>query len=281
MKIFILDDDKNVIRIIKKIISDRDLGIVIGEDIDGEKGYKKIVELNPDLVIVDLLMPGMDGITIVRDLKKVFPQMEFIMISQVSSKDMVGRAYKYGVEYYIYKPVNALEVESIIKKVQERIKIDRVIDELQFIFQRKKDLNREEKTEKFCEQCIKNVLMRLGIIGEKGSKDIIDICRYIIENDLNFTRVTLRGLCKEFSKNPKSMEQRMRRTIAIAMSNIANLGVEDYMNEIFVEYSSSLFKFEQVKKEMDYIRGKVSRGGSVNIMKFIKGLILYCENIND
>ncbi|WP_026893939.1 response regulator [Clostridiisalibacter paucivorans] len=281
MKIFILDDDKNVIRIIKKIINDRDLGTVIGEDIDGEKGYEKIVELNPDLVIVDLLMPGMDGITIVRDLKKVFPQMEFIMISQVSSKDMVGRAYKYGVEYYIYKPVNALEVESIIKKVQERIKIDRVIDELQFIFQRKKDLNREEKSEEFCEQCIKNVLMRLGIIGEKGSKDIIDICRYIVENNLNFTRVTLRGLCKEFSKNPKSMEQRMRRTIAIAMSNIANLGVEDYMNEIFVEYSSSLFKFEQVKKEMDYIRGKVNRGGSVNIMKFIKGLILYCENINN
>ncbi len=47
----------------------------------------------------------------------------------------------------------------------------------------------------------------------------------------------------------------MRRTIGMAMSNIANLGIEDYMNEIFVEFSNTLFNFEQVRREMEYIRG--------------------------
>lgn len=281
MKIYILDDDANVIRILKKIIDDRNLGIVVGKATDGIEGYEEIESIQPDLVIIDLLMPGKDGISIVKELKKKYPEMEFVMISQVSSKDMVGNAYRCGVEYYIYKPINALEVESIIKKVQERIEIDRTITKIQSLFESRQLLDVDDKQNKFCEQCIKNVLMKLGVIGEKGTNDIIDLCRYIIENNINITEITIRELCKNFSKKPKSMEQRMRRTIAIAMSNIANLGIEDYMNEIFVEYSSSLFNFEQVKKEMDYIRDKSKRGGSVNMKKFIMGLISYCENINN
>lgn len=281
MRIFILDDDANVIRILEKIIHDRSLGTVVGKAMDGKEGYEKIESLKPDLILIDLLMPGEDGISIVRKLKSVYSNMEFIMISQVSSKDMVEKAYKHGVEYYIYKPINALEVETIIKKVKERMQIDKTLMKIQELFSDKEVSieNRDEKDS--CEQCIKNILKKLGIMGEKGSYDIIKVCEYIINNNIDISNMTIRNLCNNFSENPKSMEQRMRRTIAVAMSNIASLGIEDYMNDIFVEYSSSLFNFEQVKKEMDFIRGKNQRGGSVNTKKFIAGLITHCENKNN
>ncbi|HHV25815.1 response regulator [Anaerosalibacter bizertensis] len=281
MRIFILDDDANVIRILEKIIHDRSLGTVVGKAMDGKEGYEKIESLKPDLILIDLLMPGEDGISIVRKLKSVYSNMEFIMISQVSSKDMVEKAYKHGVEYYIYKPINALEVEIIIKKVKERMQIDKTLMKIQELFSDKEVSieNRDEKDS--CEQCIKNILKKLGIMGEKGSYDIIKVCEYIINNNVDISNMTIRNLCNNFSENPKSMEQRMRRTIAVAMSNIASLGIEDYMNDIFVEYSSSLFNFEQVKKEMDFIRGKNQRGGSVNTKKFIAGLITHCENKNN
>ena len=281
MRIFILDDDANVIRILEKIIHDRSLGTVVGKAMDGKEGYEKIESLKPDLILIDLLMPGEDGISIVRKLKSVYSNMEFIMISQVSSKDMVEKAYKHGVEYYIYKPINALEVETIIKKVKERMQIDKTLMKIQELFSDKEVSieNRDEKDS--CEQCIKNILKKLGIMGEKGSYDIIKVCEYIINDNIDISNMTIRNLCNNFSENPKSMEQRMRRTIAVAMSNIASLGIEDYMNDIFVEYSSSLFNFEQVKKEMDFIRGKNQRGGSVNTKKFIDGQIKQCENKNN
>ena len=47
---------------------------------------------------------------------------------------MVEKAYRYGVEYYIYKPINAIEVEMIIRKVIERIEINRTILKMQQIF---------------------------------------------------------------------------------------------------------------------------------------------------
>ncbi len=278
MKIFILDDDKNVIRVLEKIIFDRKLGLVVGHAMDGEKGIEEIKRLKPDLVLVDLLMPQTDGLTVIKTLKKQYPLMEFIMISQVSSKEMVGKAYEYGVEYYIYKPINALEVESIIRKVIERIDIDRTLLKIQSLFNRKQE--DQKNVDKFCERCIKSVLHRLGVVGERGSQDIVEVTKYIIDNNINITEMTIRELCSNFTDNPGTMEQRMRRTISLAMSNIANLGIEDYMNDIFVEYSSSLFNFEQVRKEMDYIRGKADKGGSINMKKFLMGVISYCENIN-
>src|SRR5699024_10357065 len=166
MKIFILDDDENVIRILKKIVYDRKLGLVIGHTTDGDKGLKEIKRLKPDLVLIDLLMPETDGLTIIKTIKKEYPQIEFIMISQVSSKDMVAKAYKYGVEYYIYKPINALEVESIIRKVIERIDIDRTLLKIQSLFNKKQIHENERDVDRFCEDCIKKVLHRLGVAGE-------------------------------------------------------------------------------------------------------------------
>lgn len=276
MRIFILDDDVNIIYILKMIIEDKELGTVVGEAMDGDIGIKKIRSLSPDIVLIDLLMPGIDGLTIVKQIKEEYPEIQFIMISQVYSKNMIEKAYRYGVEYYVNKPINAIEVEIIIKKVTERIEIDRAILKVWEKFDNKapRDL---EKAKGICEQSINNILMELGIIGENGSDDIIAIIKYVVENEINFKQVTMRELCSLFTDNPRSMEQRIRRALNIAMTNIANLGLEDYMNETFVEYSNSLFNFEQVRKEMEFIRGNIDKGGSTNIKNFIIGLMSYCE----
>ena len=105
MRFFILDDDMNVIQILKRIIEDKELGVIVGQETDGLKGMEKIKAIRPDIVLIDLLMPGMDGLNIVKKLKEEYDDIEFIMISQVSSKDMVEKAYQYGVEYFIYKPI--------------------------------------------------------------------------------------------------------------------------------------------------------------------------------
>ncbi len=70
MKIFILDDDKNVIRILQKIIKDKELGEVVGVARDGKDGLEEIKATMPDIVLIDLLMPEIDGLTVVKELKK-------------------------------------------------------------------------------------------------------------------------------------------------------------------------------------------------------------------
>ncbi len=276
MKIYIVEDDINVINILGKIIEDRNLGNLIGFSRDGMTGEREILELNPDIVLVDLLMPGKDGINLVKEIKNLRPSIQFIMISQVSSKDMIGKAYEYGVEYYISKPINALEIDNVIKKVTERINMERAIGEIQRLVNISNiDSEKVSDNEKDIEIKINKIMQKIGIIGEVGSQDIVDVVSYLIKNNKTMNDFTITELLSKFTDQTKSMEQRIRRTAAVGLTNLANIGIEDYMNEIFVEYSNGLYSFEQVKIDMDYIRGKSNRRGGVNLKKFIDGMVFY------
>jgi two-component system response regulator YcbB len=121
---------------------------------------------------------------------------------------------------------------------------------------------------------IRLIFSKLGIVGEKGGEDLLKICAYMLENDLKTFDFRVRDICDELCDNPKAMEQRLRRAINRGLINMANLGIEDYMNEIFVRFSGTLYDFESVKAEMDYIRGKRKSGGKISVRKFIDNLIL-------
>lgn len=273
MRIFIVEDDKNIVKILEKIIIDKNLGDVIGKAYDGVSALKDIKVLKPDIVLVDLLMPGKDGISLIKEVKSIYSDIQFIMISQVSSKDMVAKAYQSGIEYYISKPINAIEVQTVIKKVIERLNMNKKLDQIQNIFT--SDLNTSRESQIDSVKGIERVMERIGIIGEVGSQDIITLANYLIDTNQSMADFTIKELCSRFSDNPKSMEQRIRRTATVGLINLANLGIEDYMNEIFTEYSNGLYSFEQIKIEMDYIRGKSDKRGKINIKKFMDGMVYY------
>lgn len=275
MKIYIVEDDGNIVRILEKIIMDKSLGSVAGSANDGITGLQEIEVLKPDIVLVDLLMPGKDGISLVREAKTIHPDIQYIMISQVSSKDMISKAYQSGVEYYISKPIDAIEVQTVINKVKEKINMNKKLAQIQSLFAgESKDLNKNQ-TNADNMSGVKRVMQRIGIIGETGSQDIMDVVKYLIDTNQTMANFTIKELCSRFTDNPKTMEQRIRRTATIGMINLANIGIEDYMNEIFTEYSNGLYNFEQLKIEMDFIRGKSKKRGKVNIKKFIDGIVYY------
>ena len=71
MRIYIVDDDKNVIKILERIIIDKNLGDIVGSAQDGITALEEIKSLRPDIALVDLLMPGMDGISLVKEIKSI------------------------------------------------------------------------------------------------------------------------------------------------------------------------------------------------------------------
>lgn len=197
------------------------------------------------------------------------------MISQVSSKEMIGRAYQSGVEYYISKPINALETQSVIQKVKEKINLSRTLSQIQNIFATAVEPTSENVRDNKEEE-IRRIFQKIGIVGEVGSQDILNIVKYLLDTGKSMTDFTVKEICGKFTDQTKSMEQRIRRTATIGMTNLAHLGIEDYMNETLNEFANGLFSYEQIKIEMDYIRGKSNKRGKVNIGKFIDGLLTYC-----
>ena len=248
---------------------------------NGIEGLEKIRMHSPDIVITDIKMPVMDGITFVKQASEAYPQLAFIMLSQVAAKDMISSAYESGIEFFIQKPINSIEVENVIKKVVKNLTMQRTLTEMQSLFMNQmQEILPQEPGKTVQEDAhierVKDILQKLGVIGEIGSKDIVSIVDYMITNRDTVADATLVELCSKFTDNPKSMEQRIRRTANSAMVNLANLGIEDYSNDTFIEYSNTLFNFEQVRREMDYIRGKEPKGGNVKIRNFLNALVSYC-----
>lgn len=279
MKFYLLDDDRTITNILKIIIQKRNLGEVCGTSTHAVEALEDIRILKPDIIITDLLMPEMDGITFVKKAKEILPDAACIMLSQVASKDMIENAYEEGIEFYIQKPLNSVEAEKVIQTVSRNLSMQRTLQKMQNIFEDSVQTSVSPTPQKQKDYLpkLQKILQRLGIIGDAGSKDIITIIEYLIEEKEDVTNTTLHELCSHFTDSPKTMEQRIRRATANGMVNLAHLGLEDYGNEIFTEYANSLYNFEQVRKEMDFIRGKTNKHGNIKIRNFLNALLISCQ----
>lgn len=279
MSFYFIDDDKNICNILKLIINERGLGVCCGSANNAAEALEDLPSAKPDIVIVDLLMPEMDGISFVKQARKIVPDASYIMLSQVSSKDMIASAYEAGIEFFIQKPINSVEVEAVIKKVSDGLSMKRMVRKMQNIFMEDTSpatVTVPDNSEQI-ENSLRTILTRIGIIGDIGSKDIISIVKYLVDHQDHADSLTVSYLCSRFCDTPKSMEQRIRRTAFNGLVNLAHLGLEDYSNEIFVDYSSTLYNFEQVRREMDFIRGKTDKHGNVRIKQFLNALASYCQ----
>lgn len=280
MKIYLLYDDENDKNTLRRIIANNDLGLISGESNNPKENVENIIDTKPDLVIFDISKGDLSRLDIIKDVKEKKLSIHLIVIANPESKKMVEMAYRYGVDFFIYKPINDFEVSILLKRVREKLLLDNQLTKIQHLINNIKQIDMDMRVSHNWEKDINGILLKLGIIGENGSEDLVKIAKYIIENNINLNYMGIRELCSKFTDNPRVMEQKMRRAINMAMTNIASLGIEDYMNETFVEYSNTLFNFEQVKKEMDYLRGKSNEKGSINMKRFISGLCTICENNN-
>lgn len=276
MKIFIIEDDISVIGILEDIVERSGLGSVCGDTGDGPPDLDQVLSLNPDLILIDLLMPGKDGIQIVRELKERGCGAKFIMISQVSAKEMIAKAYTAGVEFFIQKPINLIEVRQVISNVKSQIENERALKTIQSVFAGREAPASRPAPAELHRRKLTHILSQLGMAGEKGSKDITDLCLILLEEGGNVSQTGVSALCARLPGPPKSTEQRIRRAVERGLGHIASLGLEDYNNEFFLRYATRLFPFHEVRAEMAFQQGKGPRG-KASLKKFLDGLVILVE----
>jgi len=101
--ILIIEDDKFLRELIARKLLEEDYEI--SEAIDGEEGIKKVKEEKPDLVLLDLILPGIDGFEVLSRMKEdpVLAQIPVIILSNLGQKDDVERGLKLGAVDYLIK----------------------------------------------------------------------------------------------------------------------------------------------------------------------------------
>lgn len=122
LKVLIADDEFYVRQGIKSIVPWNECGFEIcGEGTDGDETYEKINSLNPNLVLIDIKMPGMSGLEVIRKSIENGFKGRFVIISGYSEFKYAKEAMKYGVKSYVLKPIDEDELIDIICKIKEEI----------------------------------------------------------------------------------------------------------------------------------------------------------------
>jgi len=114
-RILIVDDDPRLLHIVAMYLNIEGYDVVTAED--GEAGLKEIEAQKPDLVILDIMMPGMDGIEACRRIRST-PEtrsLPVVMFSALSSDDDIERARLAGANHLITKPFNLVGLGSVVK----------------------------------------------------------------------------------------------------------------------------------------------------------------------
>ena len=117
MKVLLVDDAAFVRMSLKKILDNMALGFEYIEAGDGEDAIEKYKIYSPDLVIMDITMPKMDGITAVGRIKEIDDNAKIIMCSSMGYQEKVLDAITAGAKDFIIKPYEAAKVAKSIKAV--------------------------------------------------------------------------------------------------------------------------------------------------------------------
>ncbi|MDO4338661.1 MAG: response regulator [Eubacteriales bacterium] len=126
MKVLIADDEVVVLEGLKYIIDWENLGFSIcSQSKNGEETLEKILRLQPDLVLLDIRMPRLSGTEIVQIARENGFRGHFIILSGYSDFSYAQTAIKYGVDFYLTKPIDEEELENAVLTVKKQIEDER------------------------------------------------------------------------------------------------------------------------------------------------------------
>ena len=244
LNVAIADDNERLLDLMENVINtDKELKVV-GKATDGEQMCRIIKETQPDVVLLDLIMPKMDGLSVMENVghdESVKKQPCFIIISAVGQEKITEDAFNKGANYYILKPFNN---DMLIKRIKTVKGNDRSHEQQAGeVQERQKNQDRRvPKTDKpgernyteiGLENRVTDMLHEIGIPAHiKGYHYLRDAIMMAVEDMdvLNaITKILYPTVAKKYQTTSSRVERAIRHAIEVAWSR----GKLDTLDELF------------------------------------------------
>lgn len=229
LKCVIADDNERMLQLMEALIAEEKDFNIIGTAKDGEKLYQLIQEKEPDVVLMDLVMPKVDGLGVLGKMNSdstITKRPYFVMVSAIGQESITEEAFNLGADYFIMKPFdNDMFLERI--RLIRNLKTE----------QDKRRGNAYEKTEEQVEENLEHIVTE--IIHEVGVPAHIKGYQYLREaimmsvEDMDMlnsiTKVLYPTIAKKFDTTSSRVERAIRHAIEVAWSR----GKMDTIDELF------------------------------------------------
>ncbi len=217
IRIFMVDDNREVVQAVKEYFSNHAVIELVGHAYDGEGALNQLIENEQkyDLIVMDLIIPTMDGLSVLEELKKRDIHKKSIIITGMNSLESIKKCTEVGVNYYMLKPFKNEALENHIISTMKR------------------DSNKLIVQDKDLKQAITTLLHSLGIPSHiKGYMYIRDGVS-LMYNDPSMIGAITKELYPEIAHKYDTTTSRVERAIRHAIEVSWNRGDYDLMEEIF------------------------------------------------
>lgn len=231
LNVGIADDNENMVRLLSDIVGRDEELQVIGTAKDGEEAYEMIKTKEPDVVLLDIVMPKLDGLGVIdkvnRD-KSLKKHPNFIMVSAIGQERVTEDAFRLGADYYIMKPFDKDMIVSRIKMVKNHG--NKKANE-------NRRVNPYENTQEFerrnLEGDVTDIIHEIGvpahIKGYQYLREAIVMSVNDIEMLNSITKILYPTIAKKYQTTSSRVERAIRHAIEVAWSR----GKMDTIDELF------------------------------------------------
>lgn len=229
LNVAIADDNDRILELLGEIISsDKELELV-GKANNGEEMYQIIKDKEPDIVLLDIIMPKMDGLSVmdrVNQDKSLKKSPKFIIITAVGQERITEDAFKKGATYYILKPFHNETVLNKIKQIQKEVRTQEKenINIIEYSIN-KKEINLETR--------VTDMIHEIGIPAHiKGYHYLRDAILMAIE-DMDVLNAITKILYPTVAKKHQTTSSRVERAIRHAIEVAWSRGKLDTLEQLF------------------------------------------------
>lgn len=176
LKIFLAEDEVVVRETIKRMIPWEELGFeLVGEAADGEMALPLLLRQQPDLLITDIKMPFMDGLTLARLAKKEIPGLKVVILSGYDDFNYAKQAIGIGVEDYLLKPITKNALIERLSEIRSRYEHEKTQKEYYEKFQREMQAYEKNSSRDFFEALVGGSMDMMEVYkrAEKLGLDIV------------------------------------------------------------------------------------------------------------
>lgn len=240
VNVVIVDDNPMILNTLDEVISSEAGLSVIGRADNGKDAIDMIKDTQPDVVLLDLVMPQMDGITVVENIKKKTSMLKnpaFIILSAVGGEQMTEEAFQAGANYFLMKPFDKDILVNKIRRIGKRPVRPvpgKVLEApLKAATPEEAAMNREEYMKEHLETDITKMLHELGIPAHiKGYQHLRDAISMVVR-DREMMEAVTKILYPEIAKKNYTSSSRVERAIRHAIEVAWGRGSLEVIDELF------------------------------------------------
>ncbi len=111
-KILVVDDDSVMREMLKRYLSSKGYEVCLAED--AVSCIDEVDNFKPDMILLDIMMPGMGGIETLKEIKKIDPNIGVIMVTGLTDKELARRTFNLGAYDYIMKPFSLAHLDTVV-----------------------------------------------------------------------------------------------------------------------------------------------------------------------